>query len=328
MTNDRNDRRRRPQPGPGQRPGGNDRPQRPGGNSPSQNPPRRDDSARRGFAPDSGYRPAGSAPQNEAPKGGGRRWSNNKPGNAPAGYNRGGGSGPASPNSGGFRQGKPDTNASRERDGYPPRRGGSNPSRPPERNYRDRGPGAPQGQGQGQPPRGGDYNRRPGPSGYRDSNQRRDSGGRPYEERRPAEDRGPRPPSPPPSRGPAPEPSRRSGKVEPFELFCAYHLGITADKKFRHANLNDVARRFNVGPGEIKQALQDHGMDAAVVMEKEFDMALAQLDIELAPEGIDRVELARQIYSDFLEAPRKKIDWKKIIDEDIRENAKIFGRKD
>jgi len=67
---------------------------------------------------------------------------------------------------------------------------------------------------------------------------------------------------------------------------------------------------------------------AAVVMEKEFDMAMAQLDMELAPEGIDRVELARQIYADFLEAPRKKIDWKKIIEEDIRENAKVFGRKD
>ena len=54
-------------------------------------------------------------------------------------------------------------------------------------------------------------------------------------------------------------------------------------------------------------------------------MALAQLDIQVAPEGIDRLELAKSIYEDFLAAPHVKRDWKKILDEDRKENRKVFG---
>ena len=56
-------------------------------------------------------------------------------------------------------------------------------------------------------------------------------------------------------------------------------------------------------------------------------MALAQLDIQVAPEGINRTELGRSIFEDFLEAPIKKRDWKKILDDDKKENAKTFSQQ-
>ncbi|MDZ4805556.1 MAG: hypothetical protein SGI90_11915 [Candidatus Eisenbacteria bacterium] len=120
----------------------------------------------------------------------------------------------------------------------------------------------------------------------------------------------------------------RPGDPTPFELFCAYHLGITKDGSYKPANIHSVARQFNKPAGELKQLLQNYGLNAMAVMERDFDMAMAQIDMQLAPEGINKVELARPLFEEFLAAPRKKIDWKRIIDEDIRENAKVFGRRD
>ncbi len=124
-----------------------------------------------------------------------------------------------------------------------------------------------------------------------------------------------------------PEPSARVGGVEPFELFCAYHLGITERKGYAPANIHDVARRFRVDPSVIKQALHDYGMDADAMLNTEFDLTMAQLDIQVAPEGVDRVELARTIYEEFRRAPRKARDWKRVLEEDARENARIFGKR-
>ncbi len=112
--------------------------------------------------------------------------------------------------------------------------------------------------------------------------------------------------------------------IEPFDLFCAYHLGITRDKTYKQSNINEVARRFNADPGTIKQALKEYDMAPESLFDRDFDMALAQLDIQVAPEGVDRVELARGIYQDFQDAPRVKRDWKKIIEEDRKENQKVF----
>lgn len=116
-------------------------------------------------------------------------------------------------------------------------------------------------------------------------------------------------------------------RIDPFDLFCAYHLGITQDKHYRPLNLHDVARRFNVDGSVIKQALQAYGMDADALLNTEFDLTMAQLDIQVAPDGVDRVELARGIYEEFRRAPRKQRDWKRVLEDDARENAKIFGRR-
>jgi len=68
-------------------------------------------------------------------------------------------------------------------------------------------------------------------------------------------------------------------------------------------------------------------MDADALLNTEFDLTMAQLDIQVAPEGVDRVELARGIYEEFRLAPRKQRDWKRVLEDDARENAKIFGRR-
>ena len=132
----------------------------------------------------------------------------------------------------------------------------------------------------------------------------------------------------PPAVRPAAGPRVRPGDPTPFELFCAYHLGLSRDGQYRPANIHKVAREFNRSTGELKQLLADYGLDSMSVMEREFDLAMAQIDMQLAPEGISRVELARPLFEEFLASPRRRIDWKKIIDEDIRENARTFGRKD
>jgi hypothetical protein len=116
-----------------------------------------------------------------------------------------------------------------------------------------------------------------------------------------------------------------TGGLDAFNLFCAYHLGIGPKKEYKPANLNEVARRFGNEPAIVRQALKECGMDSAALLDRDFDMALAQLDIQVAPEGIDRMELAKSIYDDFLAAPHVKRDWKKILEEDRKENRKVFG---
>jgi hypothetical protein len=120
------------------------------------------------------------------------------------------------------------------------------------------------------------------------------------------------------------EGSSRVGNIDPFELFCSYHLGITQDKGYRTANINEVAKRFRSEPGMIKQALKEYDMDPESLLDRDFDIGLAQLDIQVAPEGVDRLELARGIYQDFQDAPRVKRDWNKILEEDRKENQKTF----
>jgi len=115
--------------------------------------------------------------------------------------------------------------------------------------------------------------------------------------------------------------------IDPFELFCAYHLGITPQNQYRPSNINEVANRFKIDVCTTRQILKEYGMDSASLLDRDFDMALAQLDIQVAPEGINRTELGRSIFENFLEAPIKKRDWKKILEDDKKENEKTFGRR-
>ncbi|MBI3595676.1 MAG: hypothetical protein HY203_00815 [Nitrospirae bacterium] len=124
-----------------------------------------------------------------------------------------------------------------------------------------------------------------------------------------------------------PRPFKAKAGIDSFDLFCAYHLGITPDKSYRPANIHDVARRFGVDAGVIRQTLQEYGMDPETMLDTDFDLTMAQMDIQVAPPGVDRVELAKGIYEAFRKAPRKKRDWQKILSDDERENAKIFGRR-
>jgi len=115
--------------------------------------------------------------------------------------------------------------------------------------------------------------------------------------------------------------------IDPFELFCAYHLGITSQNQYRPSNINEVANRFRIDVGTTRQILKEYEMDSASLLDRDFDMALAQLDIQVAPEGINRTELGRNIFENFLEAPIKKRDWEKILEDDKKENEKTFGQR-
>ncbi len=114
--------------------------------------------------------------------------------------------------------------------------------------------------------------------------------------------------------------------IEAFDLFCAYHLGITAEGGYRFQNIHQVAQRFGTNAGVIRQLLSDLGMDSDTVVHSSFDLAGAQVDIMLAPDGIDRVELARAMYRDFRQAPRRDRDWARELAEDARDNERIFGK--
>jgi hypothetical protein len=116
-------------------------------------------------------------------------------------------------------------------------------------------------------------------------------------------------------------------QIDAFDLFCAYHLGITEEGGYRFQNIHQVARRFNVNAAIIKQLLVELGLDPDTVVHSAFDMAEAQVDIMLAPEGINRVELARAHYAQFLAAPKRARNWSKELEEAARENERVFGKR-
>lgn len=100
-----------------------------------------------------------------------------------------------------------------------------------------------------------------------------------------------------------------------------------ADGSYRFQHIHQVAKRFNTNPSVIKQLLSDFGMDSADVINSSFDMAGAQVDVMLLPEGLDRVETARHLYAQFRAAPKKTRNWRQELEQDARENERIFGRK-
>ncbi len=157
---------------------------------------------------------------------------------------------------------------------------------------------------------------------------RRSDGGSPAPQRRP--DERPRqragPDRPRPS-GPAnPPPPRTTGTIDPFELFCAYHLGITPDDGYRIQNIHEVARRFGTNAGELRQILAGFGMAADDIVHSGFDLASAQVDIMVAPEGISRRELARPLYVEFRSTPKQTRNWAREMEDAQRQIDQTLGR--
>lgn len=120
-------------------------------------------------------------------------------------------------------------------------------------------------------------------------------------------------------------PAGPAGQIDPFDLFAAYHLGIAEDGTYRPTNIHDVARRFSTSAGGIRQTLAALGMDSDSVINSDFDMAMAQYDIQIAPEGVNIRELARNLYADYREASPNARDWEKELAADAAANAKTFG---
>jgi hypothetical protein len=114
-------------------------------------------------------------------------------------------------------------------------------------------------------------------------------------------------------------------KITAFELFCAYHLGITEDGGYRFQNIHDVAKRFGVPSAVVKQVLTELQMDSDAIINSSFDMASAQVDIMSAPEGVSREQLALPMFEEFQKAPRRARNWVKELAEDARENERTYG---
>ena len=87
---------------------------------------------------------------------------------------------------------------------------------------------------------------------------------------------------------------------DPF-LFCAYHLGITEDNGYRKPRARDIAKRFDVSINEMHDAMQRLQIDKNSFERYNFDLSLAQLDIRVAPEGVDRREIAKVHYNELCE---------------------------
>jgi len=111
------------------------------------------------------------------------------------------------------------------------------------------------------------------------------------------------------------------GRIDAFELFCSYHLGLNTDGTYRASNLHEVARRFGLSPSALKQALQDHLMDPDTVIHSEFDMAMAQVDIQVSPPGVSKLELARGIYQEYLNVRSSDRSWEDQLDNDQAPDA-------
>lgn len=113
--------------------------------------------------------------------------------------------------------------------------------------------------------------------------------------------------------------------IDPFALFCAYHLGLDAQCRPRFAHVHDVARRFGVSVDEVNAALELHHMSARHLLELDFDLVGAQLDIKASPPGVDLLTLAQMHWEKFLVAEPRPRDWTAEAEQAARENEEIFG---
>jgi hypothetical protein len=84
-----------------------------------------------------------------------------------------------------------------------------------------------------------------------------------------------------------------------FELFCLYHLGLAGTQAGIPLNLNQIAQRLNVSLDVLNDFLQEAKLDPQSVLNSGFDLVGAQMDIQLAPEGIHLDSVARRHFEEF-----------------------------
>jgi len=143
-----------------------------------------------------------------------------------------------------------------------------------------------------------------------------------YGEERPRRFQDDRPTAP----GSTPPRPATGTKIDAFELFCAYHLGITPDGGYRIQNIHEVARRFGINAAELRQVLTEYGMAADDIVHSGFDLPSAQVDIMVAPEGVSRRELARPLYDEFRDAPKQTRNWAREMEDAQRQIDETIGR--
>lgn len=90
-----------------------------------------------------------------------------------------------------------------------------------------------------------------------------------------------------------------SDALTPFNLFCAYHLGVTRDNGYKFLSMPDVAKRFGLDVPGLRERIVEWRLDSETLRRSGFDSELMQLDIRVAPEGVSRRELARSMWLDL-----------------------------
>ncbi len=109
--------------------------------------------------------------------------------------------------------------------------------------------------------------------------------------------------------------------IEAFELFCCYHLGIQEAGDYRFGNVHDVARRFGVGAGVIKQALEDFHLRPEDFWNLDFDLVEAQVQVSVAELGSDLRQIALTHWERLMTAKPAKRDWEAELRRDAAINA-------
>jgi hypothetical protein len=92
--------------------------------------------------------------------------------------------------------------------------------------------------------------------------------------------------------------------LTPFSVFCAFHLGITETDGYARQDETAVARRFGLSTGDLRDYLLQHQLRPEDLAAADFNLASARLDIQVAPEGISRTELARTFFTELQETLR------------------------
>ena len=111
---------------------------------------------------------------------------------------------------------------------------------------------------------------------------------------------------------------------ELFDLFAAYHLGLFPDGTVKFGNVHDVALAFGIEADEVIRRLAAGGLDPDSLVHSSFDLASAQADIQVSPEGVDLKALALMHYEHALEAKRDGRDWESELQADREANAATY----
>ncbi|MFQ5697505.1 MAG: hypothetical protein ACE5IL_04375 [Myxococcota bacterium] len=102
-----------------------------------------------------------------------------------------------------------------------------------------------------------------------------------------------------PARGGASRPVPELCALSPFSVFCTLWLGITDTDGFRPRSRAEVARAFALDAESLDAYLREHALDAAALERAGFDLESARFDIQVAPVGISRTELARTLFAEL-----------------------------
>ncbi len=110
----------------------------------------------------------------------------------------------------------------------------------------------------------------------------------------------------------------------PFQVFCAYYLGLDRDFRYRFFHLNAVAEHFGVAPERLKALMNEWRIAPEDTRHVDYNLARAHADAqEVATRGgrDDVVTFARRTWEEFLQArdgydPRRdfeNVDYDRIL---------------